>query len=303
VGAWAAAVFHLMVHAFFKALLFLGAGVVIQALADEHDMFKMGGLRRQLPVTFWTFLIGSGALSAVPLVTAGFYSKDRIIWLSYAADGGGVWLWAAALAGALLTSLYTFRLVFRVFFGPVRVRARKRPGQLIQIPLLVLAVLSIAAGFVELPRGLGSLHLFSEFLESALPPPSVAAARGSWEGLFEIISMLASLGGIAVIYLLVQRMPDLSERLAHAAPGALLRRFWFSGWGFDLLYDRLLVRPYIRLAEANRSDCIARFFSAVAWLSRAGHRGLSLTQSGLLRAYAVGIAGGAVLIIAIVVFL
>jgi len=303
VGAWSAAIFHFMIHAFFKALLFLGVGVVIQALADEHDMFNMGGLRRQLPVTFWTFLIGSGALSAVPLVTAGFYSKDRIIWLSFAAERGGGWLWAAALAGAVLTSMYTFRMVFRVFFGPVRTRVQKRPGGLIKIPLVVLAVMSLVAGFIELPRGLGDLHLFSRFLESALPPPSVAGGREAWEKLFRIISMLASLGGIAAIYLMVQRRPGLTERLARSAAGARLHHFWFSGWGLDVFYDRLLVRPYIRLARFNRSDHIDRVFSGLAWVNRAGHRALSLTQSGLLRAYAMGIAGGAVLIIAMVVFL
>jgi NADH-quinone oxidoreductase subunit L len=109
VGAWAAGVFHLMIHAFFKSLLFLGAGSIIIVLGHEHNMFKMGGMRRQLPVTFWTFLAGSGALSAVPLITAGFYSKDQIIWQSYASAHGSFWLWLAALVGAFLTSRLTAR--------------------------------------------------------------------------------------------------------------------------------------------------------------------------------------------------
>ena len=120
VGAWTAAMFHLMIHAFFKALLFLGAGAVIHALNGEQDMFKMGGLRRQMPLTFWTFLIGSASLAALPLITAGFYSKDLIIWQAFASVRGGPWLWAAALAGALLTALYTFRMVFLTFDGPLR---------------------------------------------------------------------------------------------------------------------------------------------------------------------------------------
>src|SRR5689334_4138613 len=99
VGAWSAAIFHLMTHAFFKALLFLGAGVVILAMHEEHDMFKMGGLRRPLPVTFWTFLIGAASLSALPLITAGFYSKDLILWSAWSSPSGSTWLWAGGLVG------------------------------------------------------------------------------------------------------------------------------------------------------------------------------------------------------------
>ena len=117
-GAWAAAIFHFMIHAFFKALLFLGAGCVIQAQNGEHDMFKMGGLRKEMPLVFWTFLIAGGSLAAVPFVTAGFYSKDTIIWSAYASARGGFWLWSAAIAGALLTSLYTFRMIILTFFWP-----------------------------------------------------------------------------------------------------------------------------------------------------------------------------------------
>ena len=104
VGAWSAAIFHFMTHAFFKALLFLGAGVVIAELDDEHDLFKMGGLRRELPVVFWTFLIGSASLAALPVVTAGFYSKDLILFEAWSSVLGGPWLWLAGLVGALLTS-------------------------------------------------------------------------------------------------------------------------------------------------------------------------------------------------------
>jgi NADH-quinone oxidoreductase subunit L len=117
VGAWSAAVFHFMIHAFFKALLFLGAGAIILALHHEQDMFKMGGLRKKLPVIFWTFLFGSAALASIPLVTAGFYSKDAILWYSFASVKGGVWLWVLGSVSALLTSIYTFRMVFLTFYG------------------------------------------------------------------------------------------------------------------------------------------------------------------------------------------
>ncbi len=117
VSGWAAAVFHFMTHAFFKALLFLAAGVVIQALGGEHDMLKMGGLRRLLPVAFWGTVVGAASLSALPLVTAGYYSKDLVIATSLGSVNGSLWLWLAAVAGAFLTAVYTFRLVFLVFFG------------------------------------------------------------------------------------------------------------------------------------------------------------------------------------------
>src|SRR5262245_11790379 len=114
VGAWSAAIFHFVTHAFFKALLFLGAGVIIEALHDEHSIFRMGGLRKELPVAFWTFLIGGSALAGLPFITAGFYSKDLIIWGAWAAAQGRPGFWIAGMIGALLTSGCTFRLIFRV---------------------------------------------------------------------------------------------------------------------------------------------------------------------------------------------
>ena len=119
VGAWASSVFHLMTHAFFKALLFLGAGAVIFSLHHEHNILKMGGLRTRLPVAFWSFMIGSAALAALPL-TSGFYSKDAILLSAYHASWNGPLLWGVGLLGALLTSIYSFRLVFLVFFGEVK---------------------------------------------------------------------------------------------------------------------------------------------------------------------------------------
>ena len=104
VGAWSAAIFHFMIHAFFKALFFLGAGAVIMLLHHEHDMFKMGGLKNKLPVIYWTFLIGSASLAALPFITAGFYSKDAILWLSFAGEKGNIWFFLAALIGAFITS-------------------------------------------------------------------------------------------------------------------------------------------------------------------------------------------------------
>src|SRR5687768_16001806 len=143
IGAWSAAIFHFMIHAFFKALLFLGAGAVIYMLHHEHDMFKMGGLKNKVPVIYWTFLIGSASLAALPFVTAGFYSKDNILWLAFAGEKGSIWFFAAALIGAFITSVYTFRMVFVTFFGEAKTDIGHHTGKLIAIPLVVLAILSL----------------------------------------------------------------------------------------------------------------------------------------------------------------
>src|SRR5512146_15998 len=127
VGAWSAAIFHFMTHAFFKALLFLAAGAVIQALHHEHDMFKMGGLRKQIPLTFWAFLISGCALAGLPIITAGFYSKGMILWSAWSSPQGGAALWLAGVVGVLLTALYIFRVIFSAFFGAAQIPVEHAP--------------------------------------------------------------------------------------------------------------------------------------------------------------------------------
>jgi NADH-quinone oxidoreductase subunit L len=302
-GAWQAAIFHLMTHAFFKALLFLGAGAVILSLHHEHNMFKMGGLRRQLPLVFWTFVIGAASLAALPLVTAGFYSKDLILWYAWSSSVGGPWLWAAGLAGALLTSLYTFRMVFVTFFGQARAQASGSLGPLIKIPLVVLAVLSIAGGFVELPETLGQQRMFSDFLSRVLP--SAAAAHGGFQAelILQVIAGLTSLFGIYLAYLFYVRAPGYSEAVVRTAAGAALYRFWFTGWGLDWLYDKLMVHPYVRIARVNKDDAVDLIYDGIAAAVRGSYGMAIRTQTGQLRWYATGIALGAVITLAFAVFL
>lgn len=307
VGAWSAAIFHFMTHAFFKALLFLGAGAVIISLHHEQNMFKMGGLRRYLPVTFWTFLIGAASLSALPLVTAGFYSKDLILWDAWASPAGSPWLWLAGLVGALLTGIYTFRMVFLTFFGPPSKHVEHslplhRPGLRIEVPLLVLAFLSIVGGFVEIPETLGNVPLFSNFMHSVLPALETTASTAT-ETLFQVIAAVVSLGGIFIAWFFFIRQPQAAAGLAGSGIGRPLHRFWFSGWGFDWLYDRLIVRPFVWIAQVDRNDVIDLIYTGIAWLATAFNRLLSATQTGRLRWYAVGIAAGAVIAIALVVAL
>jgi len=301
VGAWSAAMFHFMTHAFFKSLLFLGAGVVIVSLHEEHDLRKMGGLRRELPVTFWTFLIGGASLSAVPLVTAGFYSKDQILAAAWASPSGGTWLWFAGLIGALLTSLYTFRLIFLTFFGPVQQMPAKKPGLRMEIPLIVLAALSVVGGFVELPRILGNLPLFSRFLHSVFGGAAAEVPLGT-EAPLQLFVAAVSLLGIYLAYENFLRSPHRGEGLVRSRLGSALDRFWLAGWGFDWAYDRLFVRPFVRLAQLNRDDFIDLFYRSIASLCDLLHRLLSRSQTGRLRWYAMGIAVGAVCLVALVVF-
>jgi NADH-quinone oxidoreductase subunit L len=303
VGAWSAAIFHLMTHAFFKALLFLAAGVVILRLHHEHDIFRMGGLRRQLPVTFWTFLIGSASLAGLPLVTAGFYSKEWILWEAWAGPAGGPWLWSAGLTGALLTSIYIFRVVFRVFFGTAAVQADKRPRGRMHLVLLVLAVLSVVGGFVEVPQTLVHVTHFSDFLQTALPRQGSVHAELGTELTLQVIAGVVSLLGIALAYFLFLRSPRVVDMLTGTTWGAAVQRWWCAGWGFDWVYDRLVVEPYIWMARVNKDDLFDAISQVAAQLGRLSYSLLSRTQTGKVRWYAAGIAAGSVIFVALAVFL
>jgi len=303
VGAWSAAMFHFMTHAYFKALLFLAAGVVILAQHHEHDMFKMGGLKDKLPVTFWTFLIGAASLSALPLVTAGFYSKDLILWQAWSSPMGSKVLWAAGLVGAMLTSLYTFRMVFVTFFGTAKIDISWRPGVRTIVPLLILALLSIIGGFVELPKTLGNIPLFTDFMRPVFSDTASTPGTEGGELTLQIIASIVSLAGILLAWLFFLRRPQDADKLAQAPAAASLQRFWFSGWGFDRLYDTLFVRPYLWAARANKDDFIDSGYTEIAKFNRAVHQVLRFTQTGSIRWYAMGITLGAVVFLGIIVFL
>lgn len=303
VGAWSAAIFHFMTHAFFKALLFLAAGVVVHVLNEEHDLAKMGGLRKHLPVTFWTFLIGSASLSALPFITAGFYSKDLILWSAFASTAGSPWLWAAGLFGALLTSIYSFRIVFLTFYGAEKSQISKKPSMRMKLPLIILAGLSILAGVVDLRPLFENVTFFPEFLQSVLPEPALLANLTFSEMSLALIAGFISILGIYIAYLLYLRKPQTVDAWFTTPFGHQLQRFWFSGWGFDWVYNHLFVWPYTWLAKKNKDDIIDSFYDGLAWLASAANRSLSLTQTGRLRWYVLSLVIGAVIYIGMVVFL
>ena len=302
VGAWSAAMFHFMTHAFFKALLFLSAGVVIHCLHHEHDIFRMGGLRRRLPIVFWTFLIGSASLAGLPLVTAGFYSKDLILWQAWSSEKGSAWLWAAGIVAAFITAIYIFRVVFVVFFGEEHTHPEKLPGAPMQIPLVVLAFFAVTAGFVEIPKALGNHHWFSEFMSSALPPEVERSAVPGTEPLFGLVAGLLALAGIYLAYFFYLK-PGYAENAGRMPLLRGIQRYLFSGWGFDWLYDKAFVRPFLWIARINKSDFIDSFYSGIAAISRLLHGLFSSTETGRVRLYAGGIALGSIILVAIVVLL
>jgi NADH-quinone oxidoreductase subunit L len=277
-GSLAAAIYHLMSHAFFKALLFLAAGAIIHSFGGEHDIFRMGGLRTRRPLAFWTFLIGAASLAAVPLVTSGFYSKSQVLDAAWADPHPiGIWLWAAGVIGAFLTALYSFRPVFIVSFGEPRTEPTGGYGVLMAIPMVILSLLALGGGAIDIPDFLAPLNLPGEQTASMHLVP-------------EVITETVTVLGILMAYLLFFHPKDLEAR---ARTFAIFR----GGLGFDLVYDRLLVRPFVWIAQAARRDLFDWIYRGAAALTNLGYRLLSATQSGMLRWYAAGTVIGAVLLV------
>ncbi len=229
VGAFDAAIFHLMTHAFFKALLFLSAGSVIIATHHEQDIFRMGGLRKSLPLVYICFLVGGGALAALPWITAGFYSKDAILWQDLAADKPEFVI--AGLIGALLTSLYIFRLIFIVFHGKEQVHAHADRSVSQIIPLVVLGILSTVVGALIHPPLAG------------LFPLSPGSNREEGKHLLELISIAIACGGVVIAYLLFAGNRQFINRIASSTVGQFFTSLWKQAWGFDRLYNALFVEP------------------------------------------------------------
>jgi len=297
IGAWSAGIFHFMIHAFFKALLFLAAGAVIMALHHEHNMFKMGGLKNKMPIIYWTFLIGAASLAALPFITAGFYSKDQILWLTWAGEKGNIWFFLAALGGAFITSIYTFRMVFVTFFGEGKTHISNPPGKLMAIPLLVLATLSTFAGFIELPHTLGHVTLFSSLLSSVLPEVLLREGVESSEWIIQIVATVVALSGVYIAYFFYRQRPDLVRSVKSATRD--VHQFWLNGWGFDTLYNTLFVRPFVYIATINKNDVIDKFYAGLVQVAEFFNQLFVKTQSGILRWYIMGIVIGAILILAL----
>jgi len=289
VQAWDAAVFHLMTHAFFKALLFLASGAVINACHHEQNIFRMGGLWKKLPLAYASFIVGGAALAALPLVTAGFYSKDEILWEAFASGHSG--LLYAGLAGAFLTSIYTFRLIFIAFHGEAKTEAHAGHGVAHWLPLVTLIVLSTFVGALITPPLAGVL------------PQSLGHSGGEAKHSLEIASGAIALAGILLAALLFLGQRRFVSAVAASAPGRFLSAWWFAAWGFDWLYDKLFVQPYLLICRLLGRDPIDQSIGLVPRLARGGNAVLARAQTGQVRWYAASIAGGAVLVLAVLLFL
>jgi NADH-quinone oxidoreductase subunit L len=303
VGAFASGIFHLMTHAFFKALLFLGAGSVIHALGDEQDLRRMGGLARRIPITHATVLIACIAIAGIPPF-AGFFSKDEILHHAFASGHYGVWI--VGLVGALLTAFYMFRLYILAFQGAPRMthevehHVHESPPTM-TIPLIVLAVLSVVGGWVGLPFQEGG-HLLGRWLAPVFesePGAAQLAMEHTMSPMMEWflieLSVGAALLGIVLAFRAYLRDPALSGRLRErfaAFHAAVFNKYWV-----DELYDRTVVQPI-----HGASERLWRFWdvkildgavNGVAYLFEGASALLRLFQTGFVGTYALFIAVGA----------
>ncbi|WP_338557231.1 NADH-quinone oxidoreductase subunit L [Erwinia sp. E_sp_B04_7] len=284
VQAWDAAIFHLMTHAFFKALLFLSSGSVILACHHEQNIFKMGGLRKSIPLVYACFLVGGAALSALPLITAGFFSKDEI--LAGALANGHLNLMVAGLVGAFMTSLYTFRMIFITFHGEEKIHAHAGKGITHHLPLIVLLILSTFIGAMIVPPLKGVL------------PDTLELAHGS------VLTLEITSGVVAIVGILLAAMLWLGKRtlvtsIAQSAPGRFFSTWWFAAWGFDWLYDKVFVKPYLFVAWALQRDPLNGMMNLPALFSRLANKGLVVSENGYLRWYVASMSVGAVVVLAL----
>jgi NADH-quinone oxidoreductase subunit L len=334
VGAYASGIFHLYTHAFFKALLFLGSGAVIHALAGEQDLRRMGGLKHALPVTYWTFFIGALAIAGVPLLS-GFFSKDEILFHAFAS--GHTLLWVIGLLTSLLTAIYMFRLVFLAFHGERAIDAHHgtvaigtaapdthapgthapstvAPGTVAPLshghlhdappamawPLILLAIGSVVAGYVGLPHALGGSDWFARFLEPSFSGAVIGEAAEADELILMIVSTLVAVSGIGIaIYFFLKRREAAA---AMAARFAGLYRLLAHKYYVDEIYDATIVQP-IRIASQEGlwkivdARAIDGTVNLVGRLVAGSSEQLRRTQTGSVRAYAASLFLGVVLIL------
>jgi NADH-quinone oxidoreductase subunit L len=318
VGAFAAGIFHLFTHAFFKALLFLAAGSVIHALGGEQDLRKMGGLRQKIPWTFWTMLAGTLAIAGAPLFS-GFFSKDVILWETYSSPYGNKWLWALALGGALLTAFYMFRLIFLAFYGAPRydeenVHVHESPRNILG-PLVVLAVFSVGAGWMALPILWGGADHFEEYVApafgvaDALKEEAARASGALYSHGLELGLMALAIGvalaGFGIAWWFYLRRPETPGRLAenfHLPYKLLLNKYYV-----DEFYDALVVHPIhwlSRVAFWRGMDAGAIDGSAngLAKMARGLGDDLRHMQSGNTRSYAAWVVVGAAAVTSLLIW-
>lgn len=300
-GAYSAAMFHLVTHAFFKALLFLSAGVVGYSAHHEYNMFKLGGLRKTLPLAYYSFLVGALCLSALPLVTSGFYSKEFILGGVLHSVDGGTFAWICGIVGAFLTGLYTFRAISITFFGTPLTSIAHQPGTLMAISLAVLGVFALTLGFLQTPESLFNIHLFNDFIAQQFPP-FTQNHGGISEMTSLVIASAVSLLGIGAGLYLFRTLKLHQSGFASSGPLKGIHALLANGMGFDVIYDMVVVAPYQIASQLLRRDVFGSFAQSVAQLVYRVANLLGRVQSGRLTNYASVIVFSIVVILGFVVF-
>ena len=301
VGSFTAGVFHLMTHAFFKALLFLGAGSVMHAMSNHTDMRIMGGLRQQMPATYWTMLIGTLAIAGMPGFS-GFFSKDEILWQAFAGVNGHPLLWLTGAIAAAITTFYMFRLIFMTFFGTLRAEhdishhVHESP-KVMTWPLIALAVLSLIGGYVGIPAVLGGANHFEHFLQPVFEASETirhGQAAGHFShsvewGLMTAI-FLITLGSLYLAHLFYVRRTDLPARVTEKLKA--LYTLVYNKYFVDELYDGAVVKPLQALSNSflwKRVDVkgIDGLVNGIGRFVANSGRALTVIQTGFVQNYAL----------------
>ncbi len=305
-GAYAAGIFHLMTHAFFKALLFLAAGSVIHGMGGVQDIRKMGGLRRHMPWTHATFLVGTLTIAGVPPL-AGFFSKDAVLWGTWNYANYGRLLWFVGVAAAGFTSFYMFRLLILTFYGRARysendVHDVHEPARSMLLPLVVLAIGSIVAGWLGIPPVLGGGNPIQQFLTPAThETESESVGASTTEFVLMLASTSVSLLGLGLAYLFYVARPELPEKMiarTHAMYSIMVNKYYV-----DELYDTIIVSPLVQTSREFLWKFVDVLMidgavNGIGRVIRGSARGLRHMQSGYVRAYIGWILFGGVLVMA-----
>jgi NADH-quinone oxidoreductase subunit L len=310
VGAFGTAIFHLYTHAYFKALLFLGAGSVMHAMAGELDIQKMGGLKKHIPITYWTFLIASLSIAGIPGL-AGFFSKDEILWMAYNAGNFGKFVWIIGTIVAILTAFYSFRIIFLTFHGKFRGSPKSDNRQehhlhespkVMTIPLIILAVGAIAAGWVGIPELLGGGNWIGHFFEPVLGYTEITATYAE-KWMVIGISIFVALTGILMAWVFYSLKPEIPKTLAAKFKG-IYTTLW-NKYYVDELYDFIAVKPTKWIASSilvavTDGKIIEGIVNGVPRTIRNFGERLRKLQTGHLQHYAISMAIGLFVILALV---
>jgi NADH-quinone oxidoreductase subunit L len=319
VGAYGAAVFHLMTHAFFKALLFLGAGSVMHAMSNHTDMRIMGGLKKKMPATYWTMLIATLAIAGIPGFS-GFFSKDAILWQAFAGANGHLIFWVIGVTAAAITTFYMFRLIFMTFHGSLRstdkdAQHSHESPKIMTIPLMILAILSLVGGYVGIPAILGGNNYFEHFLAPIFAKSeALRESHGiglenhfshSTEWMFMIAVFTITLISIYMAYLFYIKKTDLPDRLVLKIKK--LYSIVFNKYYVDEVYNAIFAKPLQKLSASFLwkfvdIKIIDGWVNGVGGFVANSGKALTVLQTGFIQNYMLVFVLGVIVLLATLLF-